>query len=364
MGCKEYQERMKKYTSSLFIIRSLPLIRDSRLQRYNDYLDDDVTYITWEDYDKKSKLLKFGRRDYHLVISYPIFLIRLFIFSIFSVKKNDKVICMDLDTYIPVKLGCLFSSVRIYLDIVDPIAETKFRSFLYPKIFDLMEIFIVSKSSRIILPGNSRLDYYKDKLSLKSLSLSSVPSICENVPKIISCQKKISHSDRSRNIIRIGYFGSLDETRGIIQLVDFFKNRSDFEIIIAGMGCLEGDIDKLSSEISNLQFLGRYKPTDVQELYSLVDFIWAYYSPDVFLHKYACPNKYYEHLAFKVPIIVNNIIPQSEEIERMNSGIVISDKLNNDCFVELNEKIVNYSYQLSYFDKWENEYSNYSFSLD
>ncbi|WP_103882067.1 glycosyltransferase [Vibrio hangzhouensis] len=271
---------------------------------------------------------------------------------------------MDLDTYIPIKLAGMFKRIKIYLDIVDPIAETKFRNFAYPKLFDWIECFIVSKSSRVILPGKSRIDYYLDKLSLTSLTLSTTPLICENVPKINRSDKFPVFNENSNNGIRIGYFGSLDDTRGILELIGFFKNRPDFRILIAGMGSLDDKIKQLSTEIDNLTFLGKYEPVEIQRLYSYVDFVWAYYSPEVFLHKYACPNKYYEHLAFKVPIIVNEIIPQSQKILQMNTGIVIDNELDDNCFSKMSDMILNYSYQLSDFDVWEKEYSNYSFSID
>jgi hypothetical protein len=119
----------------------------------------------------------------------------------------------------------------------------------------------------------------------------------------------------------------------------------------------------MSKEIDNLSFIGKYKPDEIQGLYSLVDFVWAYYSPDIYLHKYACPNKYYEHLAFKVPIIVNKIVPQSQEITKMNTGIVIDDELNNNCFEKLDGMIINYDLHPNNFGKWEEHYSNYCFSL-
>ncbi len=50
---------------------------------------------------------------------------------------------MDIDTYIPIKIGSLFGRSKFYLDIVDPISQTKFRHAYFNVIFDYIEYFIL-----------------------------------------------------------------------------------------------------------------------------------------------------------------------------------------------------------------------------
>ncbi len=86
--------------------------------------------------------------------------------------------------------------------------------------------------------------------------------------------------------------------------------------------------------------------------------------PDVFLHRYACPNKYYEHLAFKTPIIFNEIVPMSNLVEANNSGLIISDGINEDTFRKLEDKLNSFNINVSDFSLWESSYSNYSFFFE
>lgn len=350
----------KKYV----IFRSLPLERDSRTKRYKHYLGN-VIFNCWEDnYSNRRngiEKIKIGRKDFRLFITYPFYLLYLFIFSVFNLNKNTVAVCMDIDTYIPVKIGSLFRRSKVYLDIVDPISQTKFRRAYFNVIFDYIEYFILKNSNNVILPGESRVKYYHDKINANINSINSY-HICENVPVLsenrISLKKEINIDKKV-----IGYFGSLDSTRGILELISYFKGKDDFIIYIAGRGELESVIVDLSNENENIYFYGSYNSTQLEYLYSNVDFCWAFYSPDVFLHRYACPNKYYEHLAFKTPIIFNEIVPMSKLVEVNNSGLVISDVINENSFSELEMKLNSFNINLSDFGLWESTYGNYSFSL-
>ncbi|HDZ3742465.1 TPA: glycosyltransferase, partial [Vibrio cholerae] len=133
-------------------------------------------------------------------------------------------------------------------------------------------------------------------------------------------------------------------------------------VYIAGQGAMSHYFE--SSNLENVVFLGRYAPSDLAELYSRVDFTWAYYSHDNPLHKYAAPNKFYEHLCFAKPIITSEIIPQYRDICQMNSGIAVdADSTPINDFVSA---VFDY-YRKSDMEKivellkesWSVHYSNY-----
>jgi len=348
----------------LIVFRALPKYRDARTVRYlltEGY--DEVLLNTWEDENNDKGLfncLKIDRNKVSKKITYPLYLVYLLLHSLFAIRWNDDVICMDLDTFIPVYLGSFFKKGKVYLDIVDPIAETKFQSLSFNNIFDYIEMFFLKYRKYNILPNENRIDYYKVKYNIDVTKFKY--NVIENVPLLsISSDKKCTHTIQSRTTI--GYFGTIEATRGIVELIDYIK-KTDINLIIAGDGQLKEVIINKIEKLSNIQYLGPFKYEEIEKLYERIDFLWAYYSPNVFLHQFASPNKYYEHLAFATPIIVNRCIPQSHSIIKNNSGIVINNILNDDTFRELLNKIEQYNYKLSNFFLWKEKYSEYKIILE
>lgn len=343
-----------------YVFRSLPKKRDSRTIRYQHIINDSSVHInTWEDSYEKSKRigierLKIGRNEFSKVISYPAYLFYLFLFSMKNIKKGDRVICMDLDTFIPVLLGSLMKKAIIYLDIVDPISQTKFSSFPFPRVFDYIEYFFLSIRKFNILPNDNRVQYYRDVLGVKG---KAKYILVENVP--ISIEDNGNEKVTNCDIYDIGYFGTLDSSRGLLELLNFSK-RFNFRVLFAGMGSLEPEIVIAQEKNSNISFYGAYGSEELSGLYSKVKFSWAYYTDKELLHKYASPNKFYEHLAFKTPMITNEIVPMSRFVNEFDTGLVISNDLTNDTFFLLADKIKKFNSEKSDYSIWSKLYSRYS----
>ncbi|MEZ8738209.1 hypothetical protein [Vibrio sp. 10N.239.312.D08] len=271
---------------------------------------------------------------------------------------------MDLDTYLFVKLGSIRNR-NVFLDIVDPIAQTRYRSLPFNKVFDKIECFFIKKKpERVILPAYYRLKYYEDRLGISLESYFEKVRIYENVIKIpvsSGYTPKYDSIFNNDNFV-IGYFGSLDSSRGILELIKFCSDFG-YNCIIAGRGELADEISNLAYQSGFLVMLGQYSPKDLEALYAKIDFCWAYYSPDLLLHKYAAPNKYYEHLAFSTPIIFNDIVPLVDKIEVKHTGISISNSLNTDDFILMDKKIKKFHIESSDFSDWDKFYSNYDFEV-
>lgn len=347
-----------------YIFRALPLKRDSRTQRYKSFFKGEIKINTWEEtyYNPKNGIekLKISRSRVKKIFSYPLYLLYLFLFSLLNIKNNDRVICMDLDTFIPIFLGSFWKNTTIYFDIVDPIAQTKFRNIYGKKLFDYIEYFLIKYRSHTIIPNENRLTYYENSIN-KNLKKCKV-LIIENVPQL----SKLNNINRNHvnKYFTIGYFGTLDESRGLIELIDFVSGDNDITLLIAGMGPLKDFVSKKAKDNKNIKFFGSFTIDELTSLYHQVKFSWSYYTPKIFLHKYASPNKYYEHLAFKTPMIINEFVPLSSNIKNMKSGIVIEDNLNNSTFFDMKNYIGNYDYNINNFLEWEKKYENYQVDFE
>lgn len=339
------------------IFRALPLIRDARTQRYKELLDGNTVLNTWEDnYEiyKGIEKLKRGRLALPKLISYPLYLLYLFFFSAIRIRKDDRVICMELDTFIPVFLGSFWKCKLIYLDIVDPVGQAKFRKVPFNRGFDYIEYFLLRYRNLNILPNNNRVIYYKDRLNLCISKCKFI--LVENVPLIAHSE----YLNESKIKFDIGYFGTLDESRGLKELIEY-AIKLDLSVLIAGVGPMSDYILEKSSEFSKEKFCfyGSFSTNEIEKLYSLVNFSWAYYTDRTLLHKYASPNKFYEHLAFKTPIIINQFVPLSKKIILHKTGIVIEDNLVSATFKKLSKLLFEFDHKQSDFTEWESKYKGY-----
>jgi hypothetical protein len=318
---------MKK-TNNVLVFRTLPFIADSRVKRYLSLFPEtsNVIFKTWE---KESinvanvqayPFLKGGNVLKKAVnfLGYQLFSLYYFL----KLQKGDIAVFMDLDTaLLPMLFKWVKPNVTAIFDIVDPISQTKglrFKSL--HKFIDRLEYNIAVKSDLCIVPHACRIEYYYNRLNVtKGSELNSF--VIENVPDKFSTALDTL---REGNKLSIGYFGTLDEkTRGLEELLEFAIDNNHIDLLFAGDGSLKASIEESAKVHNNISYSGPYNYSDLQDIYNQVDFTWAYYSPEVSLHAYACPNKYFEHIMFLTPIITNSIIPQAQAVKLNGSGIVI-----------------------------------------
>ncbi|QIE86432.1 glycosyltransferase [Pseudomonas nitroreducens] len=347
------------------IFRGLPLSADSRTTRYGSIFED-ISYCTWEKKERSAEppdckglhcfpLPKDGGWTF---VKYPLYLLYLFIFTLRKIDKDDLCICMDLDTYVPVLVASFIKRCKVVFDVVDPASQARFKKLPFGRIIDRFEYFLVRKAFLAIFPIESRLTYYKDRLGLKEAVATHL--ILENIPNFSSPQKtKVKRIGAEKTTL--GYFGTLDSSRGLELLLNFAsENPDNIDLIISGDGPLASYINEKSSQLSNIKFLGKFSSHQLPELYAKIDYSWMYYCPEIYLHKYAAPNKFYEHLCFSTPAITNSIIPQSDFINKNRTGIVIDRFIEkNSMKKEFINEMRNFKPSLELEKIWDEKYKEY-----
>jgi len=353
----------------LYVFRSLPLNADSRTKRNAEcFKEQHVTVCTWE---KDAKLIsteehvifpcsKSGSK-FSRAIKYVLFLLWVPYVVFIRVKKDDVVIFMDLETILIGGLVAKIKRVKVVFDIVDPFAQTKRSIKPIAKLFDHVERGWADLADVVMVPHLSRVDYYQEVIgrSFKTDHLLVV----ENVPDYSNCEESPKKNDLG-SCFSIGYFGTLDrDTRGLERLISLgVKFPKQLKLIIAGQGALSGELEVLAEQNDNIHFSGGFDATTLPLLYKNVDFTWAYYCPKITLHKYAAPNKYYEHLFFQTPLITSSIIPQSPIIRSINSGFFID--LEHDSDEKIMSQLLGYvegsrMKNTELFEFWHAHYEGY-----
>ena len=353
------------------VFRSLPFLADSRTKRNATIFasPESVTY-TWEKQPGAGGSLAntpfpFSKQGSKVakLLKFLFFLPWVAYIVLFKAKRGDVAVFMDLETALLGIPAARLKGVHAIFDIVDPCAQTKVRYPALQKLVDRVEVMVAGFANTVLLPHQIRSTYYSDR----GLSTNNFPRtvVIENVPQFIS------HSEiaapRFEGQIAIGYFGTLDrQSRGLEWLLDFVsKFPQRYRLVLAGNGALAEEMAGIAAKSENIEFHGIYSASDLVGLYQMVDFTWAYYSPKISLHKYAAPNKFYEHLYFARPIITSSIVPQFAKIRELKSGLAVDAvDFSDESFVKFDRAVTEYL-QGERFDPasislyWQTHYHDY-----
>jgi glycosyltransferase involved in cell wall biosynthesis len=159
----------------------------------------------------------------------------------------------------------------------------------------------------------------------------------------------------------IGYFGQLEaKYRGLEDVINLTIQTPEMEFWIAGVGELRSLILEVEKSCNRVKFLGSYSQDNLPALTSDVDIYTGLYYSEKHLHKYAVPNKYYEHLYLGIPILTSTKTPFARGIQENRTGWAIEDgpmamvewfgDLNKDDLVKMRANCQ---------EQWQKKYDNY-----
>lgn len=277
------------------------------------------------------------------------FCIKCFFFTLRYSKKGDIVVFIDLETILFGFLGALLKGAKIHYDMADPFYLNK--PMPGKKLWKYIENLFVKYSPLVTAPHELRLLLFSNKIENNMM-------VVENVPMFDNSSIDLNH--KSSNNLKIGYFGMLEKNvRGLESILEFVKNNSNFELIVAGSGELKNYFINNSNICKRITFIQDFEYNQLPDFMAKIDIYYAYYSSSKYLHHIAAPNKYYEHLFFGVPILTSRIIPQSVLIEKNKTGWCIDNNLE-EILNEIYKKRDNLNlYRNNCLNVWQKEYLNY-----
>lgn len=92
--------------------------------------------------------------------------------------------------------------------------------------------------------------------------------------------------------------------------------------VIGGVGPLEAMFRTEQGRLPNLEFLGHLPYSEALKLMAEADALYGPYLLSADAHRYAVPNKMYEHLAVGRPLVTNAGTPPAALVETEGSGLV------------------------------------------
>lgn len=266
---------------------------------------------------------------------YAEFNIRLFIKLLFT--RKDILVANDLDTLLPnFLISRLFKKKLVYdsHELFTEVPELTTR----PKVQNLwlkIERWIFPKLKNVITVCESIATYY--------YNLYGVPvSVIRNLPlkKQMSAVGAFPFDTENKKIII--YQGALNKGRGLELLIETMSLLSDWLLVIVGDGDLTKDLKKKASTSKRLEkvfFMGKLPPEQLKKLTPLAS-VGVSIEEDMGLnYHYALPNKIFDYIHAKVPILVSDLPEMRKIVEDYKVGAVLYERNAHNLANQL-EKIV------------------------
>ena len=183
----------------------------------------------------------------------------------------------------------------------------------------------INHSLLTIVTSQGFFDYFKE---VRREKLILIPNkVSPDCPTDI-----IEKKNTIKKPFKIGFVGVI-RFESTFHFIQACQKRKDVEIHLYGIYS-EGDhwsakIKEIVDSSSNMEFHGRFKnPADLPSIYSQIDMVLCAYTPSPGVI-YAEPNKLYEAIYFRKPIIVSEGTFLGDKVRKMNIGYVV-DSMNED----------------------------------
>ncbi len=234
---------------------------------------------------------------------------------IYLFRSNADIIhACDLDTLIPALIVSKLKKKLVVYDSFDFYAHGI--SNRIPKILmnllEYLEIISAMHSDYVILADESRIEQFKFKLK-KFITIVNSPDL----------DNAIKFKDETNSQFTIFYGGILDKNRGLNQLIEAVEGLSDVSIRIAGYGLHEDYLLKEFNKSNRIVFLGKIPYEKIIKETLECDLVYALYNPLIINNKYASPNKLFEAMMCKKPIIVSKYTNMAKIVEDEKCGLLV-----------------------------------------
>ncbi len=222
----------------------------------------------------------------------------------------------DFDTILPsLVMKRLFGKKVIY-DIFDYYADHLRRTPDWIKaVIRVIDRWCINNADAIILVDEFRQNQVGEVKPKNTVVIYNTP---EDVNALPSRDVKVNNA-----IMKIAYVGLLQVERGILDLITVLESHHDWHLFLAGFGGDQQEILERTKNLKNVHWYGRICYEDAISLTAQCDVVIALYDPKIPNHRYASPNKLFEAMMLRKPIIVAENTNVDRIVKKFACGIVV-----------------------------------------
>jgi len=269
---------------------------------------------------------------------------REFLWLLRNSRKYQVFHVCDFDTALPAILMKALYGQKIVYDIFDFYADHIRNTPGWIKaLIRKMEQGVIQVADGVILADESR------KTQIQTTELKNL-IVINNTPQDVFDPRDMGTRVRDeRWQLKILYVGLLQKERGLITLLNILQEAPAWHLDLAGFGGDEEQIIEIAEKMPNVTFHGRINYDTTLELGKKADVYWALYDPAVPNHRYASPNKLFEAMMLRKPVIVAKGTYVDELVEKYRCGLVVdyNDRVGIPSALELLSQNSSLNFELS-----------------
>lgn len=189
------------------------------------------------------------------------------------------------------------------------------------------------------------VDKLVDKSFFTAISSKGFLRFLNDNKKIVPCHnisniegyKENGEDLKNKKHITIGFLGNIRYFEENCKLIDALANNQKFKIVYIGITNVDCDLEGYckGKNITNVYFKGKFKNEDKPKLYDEIDLINAVYGNDSLEVTTLLPNRLYEGLLLKKPILATEDTFLGENIKANEVGLCLNlDDSNIDLKIE------------------------------
>ena len=313
--------------ANVFILRTTAIDPEPRVEKTAKWLQEagfKITILGWdrEGTSKNKEIIngiaierskfkgKYGAGLGNLIglVQFNIHILK----RLFQSKPNIVHAC-DLDTLLPALIYCKITGNKLVYDIFDFYAESRYVGKL-KRIISQLERWACKKCDSVTIVHEKRIEQLEPVLD----STREKIEVIYNTPNEI----KVNVADVKSNYFC--YVGVLHPDRGIKNVINVVKQIPTIRFIYAGYGPLENELALLSSNVTNIEFMGRVDYDTALRLEAGALAIIAFYDSSLGGNNlYAAPNKLFEALMLGKPLITSEGTLLADIVKSEDIGYVI-----------------------------------------
>lgn len=319
-----------KFGRMIYFLRSADIAINSRLQRYQNALDErNVPYkaIYWDrniaprapGSDREipyTNAAAFGRR---FALASKFLAFNRFVFAeLWRRRREVNVVhAVDFDTAMPAMLFSILGRKPLVYDLYDSFVDSRMITGPLRWTINLLEKFVIARASLVIIADPIRTAQHPHIADKKLL-------VIENVPMEKTEYKRTSPGSKEK--LKLGYLGTLEPYhRGLEDVLSVLGKLPFVEFHVGGAGSLEPMVRQSQEQGANLVFHGAMDHRDGMQLMANCDIMLGLYYDSVPNHRWAAPNKYFEHLMLGIPLLTSIHTPPGAKVSSNETGWAVPD---------------------------------------
>jgi len=284
--------------------------------------------------------------------------IRLFFYLLSS--KANIFVANDLDTlpanYLAAKLKgkkLVFDSHEFFTEVPELANRSRTRG-----IWERIEAYFLPKVKHAYTVSPSIADHYKKRYGIQMRLVRNFPY--EDKSNSLPTQKEDV----------VIYQGALNVQRGLEELIEAFSydQLKDAQLWLFGSGDIEDELKLFCRELElteRVRFFGRLDPKDLRKETLKAKIGVSIEHIDILNYRYALPNKVFDYIQAKVPVLYSNMEDLAQLLDRENLGEKLRSHEPKEIANQLYAMLKSESYstwqqncvQASKKFSWENEES-------